>query len=221
MRIRAKDKKRRAAAIIIGFVLIILLLIIFFLIKKETRKEDGVNESRTEIVVTEAVLNKETSLGADGVILDYADDKQVIFHGYFGLFVYSLTEQKMAAAIDLEAIGCQYTQGDAYCEVQVEADGSFIYLHPINEAFMFIYDLEKQLLYQQTYHKQENVFEGLRETRSCIEQDYTAYRAEECVEINGKAQGYGYLESGSGMLEDLRYVVSGTGENVYLFKNIE
>ena len=52
-------------------------------------------------------------IGADGPQLDYADENMFIFHDYFGLFVYDINQGELVSAVDLEPIGCQYTQGDA------------------------------------------------------------------------------------------------------------
>lgn len=73
-----------------------------------------------------------TFLGADGAILDYADEKTVIFHGYFGLYVYSLAAGELVGAVDLQALGCGATQGDNTCQVLVNKGGSKVYFYPLN-----------------------------------------------------------------------------------------
>lgn len=65
----------------------------------------------------------------------------VIFHGYFGLFVYSVKEEQMLQTIDLEPIVCNYTQGENACEVLVSKDGKKIYLHTMNSETMYVYDI--------------------------------------------------------------------------------
>lgn len=77
------------------------------------------------------VMTGNTSLGADGAILDYADEDKVIFHGYFGLYVYSASAGKTIGAVDLQALGCGDTQGDNTCQVLVSRDGSKVYFYPL------------------------------------------------------------------------------------------
>lgn len=105
-----------------------------------------------QIPVTAPVVSRSAFLGSDDAILDYADEHTVIFHGYFGLFVYSLDDLMMTGAVNLENIGCQMTQGDHSCDVAVEEDGSLVYLHPIDEKKMYVYHVKEQELYQTDYH---------------------------------------------------------------------
>lgn len=77
------------------------------------------------------VMTGNTFLGVDGAILDYADEDKVIFHGCFGLYVYSASEGKTIGAVDLRALGCGYTQGDNACQVLVNRDGSQVYFYPL------------------------------------------------------------------------------------------
>jgi len=89
-------------------------------------------------------------LGADNPVLDYAgqtiDDDgiirtRVIFHGYFGLFVYDTREQVIIFSLDLASIGCDATQGDAFCEVAVSDTGDAVTLRPINSETMYVLQL--------------------------------------------------------------------------------
>lgn len=50
--------------------------------------------------VTTPILWSEDSVG-DVIILDYADDEKIVFHGYFGLFVYDLRKENITLAVDL------------------------------------------------------------------------------------------------------------------------
>lgn len=77
------------------------------------------------------VMTGNTPLGVDGAILDYADEDKVIFHGCFGLYVYSASEGKTIGAVDLRALGCGYTQGDNACQVLVNRDGTQVYFYPL------------------------------------------------------------------------------------------
>lgn len=104
-----------------------------------------------DIEITIPMLTANMDVGADGAILDYVDETKVIFHGYFGLFVYDIEKQALIGAVDLEPIGCQYTQGDEACEVYVEADGSKVYLSPLTSNIMYVYDVEALTLTMEPY----------------------------------------------------------------------
>ncbi len=81
-------------------------------------------------IVTSPILMSDDSIGA-AVLLDYADDKKIVFHGYFGLFIYDLTTEKITFHADLtSAIGINYVQGDNYVEVLVSGDGKTIMAYP-------------------------------------------------------------------------------------------
>lgn len=115
-----------------------------------------------DIEITIPMLSADMDWGADGAILDYADKTRVIFHGYFGLFVYDREKQALVGAVDLEPIGCHYTQGDEACEVFVEADGSKVYLSSLTSNMMYVYDVEAMTLVMEPYDAsrlkiQENV----------------------------------------------------------------
>lgn len=60
------------------------------------------------------------------VLIDYADDNTVIFHGYFGLFVYDRNSGSIIHSLDLDAaIGTSqvYDTSENYAEVAVSRDG--------------------------------------------------------------------------------------------------
>ena len=169
--------------------------------------------SGEKLTVSAPVLDLSVGLGADGVFLDYADGETVIFHGYFGLFVYSVKEEKMIHAIDLEPSGCNYTQGENACEVLVSEDGKRVYLHSMSSEMMYVYDLTDGNMYEENFSLEEiEVFSEFTD-RSVLEEDATVFRSERVVVVveNGKSE-YGYLLSGSGVVGDLCYVV---GDKVF------
>ena len=128
-----------------------------------------------DIEITIPMLTADMDWGADGAILDYADEDRVIFHGYFGLFVYDIEKQALIGAVDLDPIGCHYTQGSEACEVAVEADGSKVYLSSLPSNMMYVYDVEAQTLIMEPHDAncfklQENV---PRDGSSLISEDGT------------------------------------------------
>ena len=100
---------------------------------------------------TKAEWTLDQITGADMASLDYASEEQVIFHGYFGLFVYDLNTETIVRSINLKEIGCEMTQGDAYCEVSVNQEGKIVQLHPMNSDKMYIYDVEDNTLEETKY----------------------------------------------------------------------
>lgn len=119
--------------------------------KEQPISMDEPEETVTSISVTEAKPDLTQGTGADGAMLYYADESRIIFGGFFGLFVYDTVNQKMLRSVDLDIIGCAYTQGDKYCKIQVSEDGQQVYLHPVNITDMYIYDVEKNSLKKETY----------------------------------------------------------------------
>lgn len=80
------------------------------------------------------LLTSDMSIGV-GVVPDYADDNILIFHGYFGLFVYDLKAEKITFAADLgKAVGTTIIQGSEGVAVRVSSDGNTIQLYYYPEA---------------------------------------------------------------------------------------
>lgn len=98
------------------------------------------------------VVNLSDPEGSDPSELLYADKNRIIFSGSYGLFVYSKAQRAITNAIDLEPIGCNFTQGDNYCEKFVSADGNTVYLHPVSDTDMYVYDILSDTLSQEKYN---------------------------------------------------------------------
>ena len=62
-----------------------------------------------------------------GITTDYADENYVVFHGYFGLFVYDLQQSRMALALDPgTAFGTNNMQGSSGYMVSAYKDGDAV-----------------------------------------------------------------------------------------------
>lgn len=108
-----------------------------------------------------AEVSGETLFGVDGPYLDYAgrlvtsDDITfvfrdiIIFHDYFGLIVYDLGNRDILRSLDFASIGCDMTQGDDTCQVAVSVDGQTVWLHPMSKDYVYRYEVEGNLLYQE------------------------------------------------------------------------
>lgn len=124
-----------------------------------TSTSDGAsNENDSEAVQVEIkrpTLNLSAAEGADPTQLLFADKDRIIFSGYYGLFVYSKSEKVITNAVDLISIGCNYTQGDNCCMKYVSADGNMIYLHPMGNSYMYVYNIQKDILVKKPFEKLE------------------------------------------------------------------
>lgn len=160
------------------------------------------------LTAKEAVISAETELGVDGPTLDYAgqlgwngtNGNGIIFHDYFGLIVYDLTNGKIVRSLDLAAIGCQFTQGDNVCQVAVSADGADIWLHPRAKRYMFHYEADQDLLWQVPLVKSFEVdleTEDLFDRYLVTEEQHIGWRSnylyEEYKDESGLQNAYIYL----------------------------
>ena len=103
-------------------------------------------ESNVEIPVISPTVDLAGAYGANPVELLYADESRIVFAGYFGLFVYAKKENRIIRGVDLSAIGCQFTQGDAACEKKIYYNGEKVLLHPMNAEYVYIYDIPENRL---------------------------------------------------------------------------
>ena len=107
---------------------------------------------KNSIEIVRPEVNLSASEGVDLTEILYADKDRIIFSGYYGLFVYSKEKKAITNAIDLKSIGCNYTQGDNTCAKAVSADGNTVYLHPMSETDMFVYDIGSDSLSREYYN---------------------------------------------------------------------
>ena len=169
--------------------------------------EEEIREAR-QLTAAPAQISEETELGVDGPWLDYAgqpgmgsaNNSVIIFHDYFGLVVYDLTDSEVVSSLDLAAIGCNFTQGDNACQVAVSADGREVWLHPMKRQYMFHYDVEKNLLRQLPIVKSFEVdleTQDLFDRYLVTEERYVGWRSnylyEEYKDERGLQTAYIYL----------------------------
>ena len=154
-----------------------------------------------------ATWTKDTSLGVDMVTLDYASKDKVIFHGYFGLFVYDLKEQKLIRSLDLAGIGCDATQGDNYCEVFVSKDGNTVYLHTMSSQSMYIYDVTENTLKKTNFKEPEERFANYKPTQDVMDVGTDLMYSYKAVDLGNGL--YGYLYANDWTLGGLTYVHEG------------
>ncbi|BCZ47181.1 hypothetical protein psyc5s11_32480 [Clostridium gelidum] len=179
--------------------------------------ENRDNNQNEKIIVKPTIpqWSLEQTTGANMVDIDYASDNMVIFHGYFGLFVYDLNKLDIVRSLDLKPIHCDYTQGDSYCEVEVSKDGKTVQLHANDSEKMYIYYVSDNTLCETNYRPMENSFQSqLVEIGKAINKRNGALSYYAVQFDSGE---YGYLTSGEGTLKTLDYV---RGDKIYsLFKS--
>lgn len=163
----------------------------------------------TVLVPTSPELSLEQDLGVGMPELDYASDDIVIFHGYFGLFVYDLNTLQIIRSIDLKPLNCHQTQGSNYCDVSVSVDGNTVHLHPMESENMYIYTVSSNTLQETPYQRMEKRFtsvpiEDVIDSTKLGIYGYNAARFD-----TGE---YGYLQTSNWTLGTLSYV---RGDMVY------
>lgn len=161
-------------ALWVGVIAVIIcgVIAVCFLTSPQEKKKDSVLTSKedsgtapeeVEIQIPQIDLSAQT--GADGTTIYYADRHKFIFGSYYGLFVYDMDQKQIVGSVDLEPIGCNFTQGESACEVHVTEDGSFVLLHPMNITQMYVYDVTKNTMHIEEYsldgyHLYENQYSG-------------------------------------------------------------
>lgn len=91
-------------------------------------------------------ITYDTNIGVE-VMIDYESENYVVFHGYFGLFVYDLKNNKMIGSLDLEPIGCQMVQGDYASMVSFDESQMIARIWPVDQKdVMYEYNILEDFL---------------------------------------------------------------------------
>jgi beta-lactamase regulating signal transducer with metallopeptidase domain len=137
--------------------------------------------------------------------LDYASNDIIIFHGYFGLFVYDLESRQFIRSLDLKPLNCDAIQGDDYCEVTVSKDGNTVQLHRLSSENMYVYTVSDNTLYETKYERMNDRFgsnfvpiEDVINSQNLGNYSYNAVKFD-----TGE---YGYLHIYNWTLDTLSYV---------------
>lgn len=187
------------------------------IVPKEDNTEGEAQDGEiTQIEIITPQITPDMLLGADGTMLDYAGNELIIFHDYYGLFVFSMRTEGITelagkslpygivGAVDLAAIGCQDTQGSNSCEVNVSSDGSRVYLHPMEKDHMYVYEVYAQRLTQQKYSLEgEELFDSFAEPEELMKLGACSHKG---VRFEGNPDYYGYMSSSDYTVGSLRYV---------------
>lgn len=133
--------------------------------------------------------------GENGPFLDFANEKYVVFHTLDRFYLYD---------VQLKEISMEIGFNDIY-KVEVDADNLKACVHDAEGDMITVYECDFVNLSCCLYGPIDvDAFDDLLVTDKCVVKDATVFRTKECILM---ADGsYVYLESGSGMLEDLHYV---------------
>lgn len=159
-RIKAVLNYKKPKFIFIVLTMIVIIMIsVFFLTnpKNHSEKYDSsvsglVEEEKVDnkrIEIHEAVIDLNAPTGSDGSRIYYADKDKFIFGGYYGLFVYDMQENQIVRSVDLEEIGCNYTQGENACEILVTEDGMTVLLRPLVMNQMYVYSVNENAMWME------------------------------------------------------------------------
>lgn len=159
--------------------------------------------SQITLKPTAPKFSLEQDLGVTMPELDYASDDIVIFHGYFGLFVYDLNTLQIVQSIDLKPLNCNQVQGSNYCDVSVSMDGNTLYLHPMEGENMYKYTVSSNTLQEAPYQQMDKRFTGVPIEDVIDSTSLGSYSYNTAKFDNGE---YGYLHASDWRLDKLSYV---------------
>lgn len=182
---------------------------------------DDIPFGAVNITAPVVMIGMDGGWGADFVRLVYASPEYAVGYGHMGLFVYSVKEKKLTGAVNVKVLDCAHTQGDNYTDVFVADAGATVYLHPTEKDYMFAYHIFENTLEKLAFTDGgDGRPEGLeiddisQDMMSVMGDKYADYWiSSDCVICtvpeSGKDKKYlCYLQSGSGVLKDLAYVVA-------------
>ncbi|MEL7568411.1 MAG: DUF5301 domain-containing protein [Dehalobacterium sp.] len=164
----------------------------------------GRASQQTKLEPIAARWSPEKTVSVDMTELDYASDDIVIFHDYFGLFVYDLNTLEIVRSLDLKPLNCHQTQGDNYCEVSVSMDGNTVQLHPMSNENMYVYTVSDNTLLETAYQPMEERFSSFVPIEDVIDSSKLANYSHTAVKFD--TYGYGYLHTTDGTIGKLSYV---------------
>ena len=180
--------------------MVTLAVLSFLLIGCAKTEESSAKKNKIEPTIPKVTTQQD--VGADMVMLDFASDDKIIFHGYFGLFVYDLNTEKITQSIDLKPINCNFTQGDNTCVVTVNKDGREVNLHPISSENMYVYKLDDNTLEKKVYIEMSDHFKMSEAPRDIDEKNYSYVSGS----VKFSDEDIGYLAGYDMTLGSLRYV---------------
>lgn len=174
---------------------------------KNAKKEKDIEKKIVEVSVP--TIDVSANTGVDGSAIYYADDKRFIFGGYYGLFVYDVINDKIIRSIDLEPIGCNYTQGDNWCEIKVTEDGSLVFMKPASYKEMYVYSVDDNRMWMEPYNLDEYILYKNKYSDK-------SHGGGGTFEQDGSMRYYSLVNDTT--IGELGYTIDGKPVNHYIFK---
>ena len=141
------------------------------------------------------------SIGTSVPEIDYISEERVIFHSYYGLFVYDLKHEKIIQSLDLKAIGHNFMQGSTYTEVKTSLNGQKVYIRNAGEKpdkFIYEYDINSGKLLKVPLDAKLSTFP--------INRTYDPYGHDRVSMLND-GEGYAYFGPDALTVKDLKLYV--------------
>lgn len=227
-RIKNIMRQKKAVRIIsVAIVLcVIVLAVVFFTKPKEETKATDMEENWKEEIpevmpevtpeVTEPSRNEELEMmhpevcgTINGPFLDYANENYVVFHSRTQFFVYDIRAQKLTWQETFEG------SFESIDSVKVTKDGSKAYIYGTDVDAVYVYECNIQNGTELTLNlpDEEEVAldKGLYVLKDIIEWDVTVFQSTNCAKISENE--FLYLQSGSGLLEDLMILIGDSQSN--------
>lgn len=105
------------------FCLLIFCCLFFVGCQSNTQKEEKSEANRFFLSAEKPYPN--TTVVSP--VLDYDSADTIVFHDYYGTFVYSLKQEKMLFTIDQRSIGYRYIQGDGAVFVRYDEENKSLF----------------------------------------------------------------------------------------------
>lgn len=152
-------------------------------------------DKQPQIISTENI-SEEDLCGENGPFLDYADERYVVFHTKEWFYVYDMMRKDLIWGIGL---------GDIVdVRVSVSQLKAYIYNMPGDAIDVYECDIANASNALVEELPTVDVFDDFLVTSECVQNDPTVYRTPECIQMTDGR--YLYLESGSGLLWDLKLI---------------
>lgn len=209
-RIKAIMKSKRITLLTGACAIVLVIIIAVVFATTATESKDEIYAEYKKDVFLNQVLNNDIGLSEDNLSLDYADKDTIIFHEKYGIFIYSISEKHLTDAISWEDFGyLTEVTSDTTNTISVNKNGTKIYIQSADNSDVYVYDVNNMTIQKaETDLPDTEKFNNKILTNDYITPDHTVGRTNYCVPITDSACLY--LESGSGTLQDIFYVIENT-----------
>lgn len=220
-------KTLKIVSVAMLFCVILLAGIFFMKPKDEDRKDElesldnEVLDEKLEVIQVDdyeeqQMVHLETCGIVNGPFLDYADENYVVFHSRTQFFVYDIQAQNLKWHENFEE------SFESIDIVMVTKDGSLAYIYGQDGDAIYVYECDiqngKELVLNLPDVNAETELlksnKGLYALKDIVELDVTVFQSTNCMKISENK--FLYLQSGSGLLEDLKIIIVDSQSNTQI-----